>query len=865
MIAVALAATLVAAVAGASGTIAASAEKLLSRTAGLADLRVKHRYNGRLAEPLVGVLAKWPEVKLAAGSIETGATVRRVSGGRGEAVMVQGVEPALHERVEATRLESGRAVLAEGEIVLDGPVSRALGVTVGGEVEVTPSNEVDQGLFAGVADRMLGKSVSGWFRGNAKSGGVKLTLRVVGILDRPKLKILQRPFGMVALPQAQQLAGAPGRIDTVDLVLRDHYDAEAVEKSRAADLPPDARFRGAAAAAANMHKALTGMRVALSLITMIVFLSAGFIITTGLTTAVTERTRELAILRCIGAERGVIAASQLLAGVAISTAGGLLGLPLGLALAYTLYRRHSEVLIAGFRPSAFGIGLVIGGSILAGLLGALYPAVRAARVRPLRALASRAVKPTTRGVILCLSLGVLFAALPPLLMALPIPTDKVLWLFLALGLPLTFTGYFLLAVPVLFILVGAVVPTLAALFRVPRDVLRQSLAATPYRHGFTAGSLMVGLAMLIVIWTNGRSLMTDWFDNIRMPDGFACRMGSFGLVPLTPAEYAALKSTPGIATACPTAAFPVAALNAQFDPADSTPNLTLYVSFDPGSFFNMTSLTWVQGDPESAKRMLSRGKAVLVSREYLKAHGLGLGSKLTLRTVEGPVDFDVAGVISSPGLDIAVQYFGINRYYAQASVSSVFGSRTDAARYFGNDQMNLILLTFKPGVRPQPAIDAVLAAVPGITATSAREILDTIRAMSQRFLSIASLLAGATLLIACFGVGNLIVANIASRRFEYGVLRAVGSPRWMLGRLILAETTAMALVACVTGVLLGLQLALVARELHGRVLGLVYGLHAPWGVIAGGAGVVIAVALLAAAAPIARLVFTPPRVLLASE
>lgn len=864
--AVALATALVVAVAAAAGTVAASAELLFAKTTGLSDLRVKHRYNGRLDASLVETLSQWPEVAMAVGSLETGATVRRLAGDNPpEAVVLQGVELDRHERVAPPKITSGRMIHGDNEIVLDSALCELLGAQVGDEVEISLADGQGTQTLGGLADRMLGGSVSRWLGSAAPKRDAGERFVLVGILDRPKLKILQRPLGIVALARAQVIAGAPQQIDTVELMLRDNADSESVEEKRAADLPPDALFRGTAAATANVRKAIVGMRVMLSLITMIVFLSAGFIITTSLTTAVTERMRELAILRCIGTPRITLAVSQILSGVMLSSLGGLIGLPIGLAMAYFFYRSYADTLIAGYQPNVFGVLLAILASVMAGLIGGIYPAVRAAQVRPLQALAIRSVQPTTRGLVFCFVLGVLFISVQPLVLLLPVSTDAALAFYLTIGLPLTFTGYFLLAVPILVLLTKAITRPLAWLAVIPRDVLRQSVVATPYRHGFTAGALMVGLAMLVAIWTGGRSLMTDWFDTIRMPDGFACRMGTFGLVPLTDAEFSALKRAPGITAACPTAAFPVAAPSAQFGAADMGPGLTLFVSFDPDSFFDMTTLTWVQGDAESAQRMLKRGRAVLVSREYLKAHNLGVGSKLTLQTVQGPVDFDIAGVITSPGLDIAVQHFGIHRYYAQASVSSIFGSRADAARYFDNDQMNLILITFQRGMHSRVVMENLAAAVPGITATSAREIRDTIRFMSDRFLQIASAVSMTTLLIACFGVGNMIVAGIASRQFEYGVLRAVGASRWMPARLVLAETVLLAFTASIAGAMLGVQLALIGRVFHGRLLGLVYGVHVPWDVIAWGSLAVLALALLAAILPAIRLARTPPRVLLATE
>src|SRR4029079_4177935 len=93
---------------------------------------------------------------------------------------------------------------------------------------------------------------------------------------------------------------------------------------------------------------------------------------------------------------------------------------------------------------------------------------------------------------------------------------------------------------------------------------------------------------------------------------------------------------------------------------------------------------------------------------------------------------------------------------------------------------------------------------------------------SQTFMALASTVAIASLIIACLGVGNLILANIAARRYEYGVLRAMGASRGMLGRIVAAETLLVALVGCIVGTGLGIQLAATGQSLHRRLVGLVY-------------------------------------------
>jgi putative ABC transport system permease protein len=333
------------------------------------------------------------------------------------------------------------------------------------------------------------------------------------------------------------------------------------------------------------------------------------------------------------------------------------------------------------------------------------------------------------------------------------------------------------------------------------------------------------------------------------------------------AQWEAVSKVPGIVTACPTTMFPIQTqLGSSLGLKDITPTNTLYVSFDPDAFFKMTSLQWIQGDPVTAREKLAKGKSLLVSREYLVAHNIGVGSKLTLLTPkEGPVEFEVVGVVASAGLDLAVQFFGIQRVYSDAALSSVFGSREDAIRYFGVDAINLVLLSFDPDIPDSKILKSIDERIPGTHSGSARQIRTEVQGAAKDVMSIGSTAALAALFIAAIGVGNLIIANIASRRFEYGVLRSVGAGRFLLARLVAAETVIVALAGSVVGTTLGLQLAWIGQSFHQRILGITYTPELAWDVVGWGSCVVVGMALLAALPAITRLVLTPPRSLIAGD
>lgn len=97
-----------------------------------------------------------------------------------------------------------------------------------------------------------------------------------------------------------------------------------------------------------------------------------------------------------------------------------------------------------------------------------------------------------------------------------------------------------------------------------------------------------------------------------------------------------------------------------------------------------------------------------------------------------------------------------------------------------------------------------------------RKLKNDISAVLKRSMFIVSVIAVMSMLVACLGVADLIVAGIDARRFEFGVLRAVGARRGPILRLVLAEAVLVSLAAMVLGTLMGLQAVWAGQKVRRR-------------------------------------------------
>lgn len=776
---------------------------------------------------------------------------------------VNGIDSAIEFEARPIELIDGRYPLKIDEIVIDLRVAQRLSYTF---KEQTRSGKgvdlfADPGAYLSKDYPTPDQAVQTQREAELLNAGVGV--RIGSVLTVPRLFGRARQLVVVGIAAPAPLGGKPiafTTLETLDALARNKGMLTDIELQLAEDIDPqtfvdtnedaalpDAILQTTGRITSGVEQNMQASQLGFVLVSVIALISAAFIITTGLTTGVAEQQRTLAVLRAIGARRHQLAIAQMLVGIIVAGLGVLMGLPLGIATAYVLSRIFDQQMSQGLVIPPIMLTLTVAGAVGAGLIGAMWPAWRAASLSPLRAMTVRATPQTIKGIGLVGTAGAV-GVLSMIAIVLTLSgTSAFFWIYASVGLPAMFLGYFLVSVPLVVLIARVCSVPISMLFGLPGQLLGRTVRATPYRHGFTAGALMTGLALMIGIWTNGSAAMRDWLGKVEFPDAFA-----YGL-PLSEEAQVILDDLPFVDQTCAismravrTDAFGVEGLSSY---------KTNFIAFEPGPFLEMARLEFVQGDQQTAVQRLNEGGAVIVAREFLVARGLGVGDTFSC-TDNNDVqhDFEIVGVVTSPGLELVSQYFDLGDNFVNQAIGSVFGSRADMIEKFGMRTAQLIQIDLNEDalaeMGDERAIDEIRRALLGagvLNVGSGRIIRRQIEAVFTSTLVVFSTVAIGAMLVACFGVANLIIAEVNARRYEMGVLRAVGASRGQLVRLITAQALIIALTACVLGTGLGVQAAWGGREINRRVIGLDLENAIPYDAIALSWGVAITLSLLAAA------------------
>ncbi|HET8547881.1 MAG TPA: FtsX-like permease family protein, partial [Bryobacteraceae bacterium] len=210
---------------------------------------------------------------------------------------------------------------------------------------------------------------------------------------------------------------------------------------------------------------------------------------------------------------------------------------------------------------------------------------------------------------------------------------------------------------------------------------------------------------------------------------------------------------------------------------------------------------------------LAQPDSLIVTNSFAERHGMKIGTRVPMQTMEGEKRFVVRGITKSGGLASA---FGGN-----LAIMDVYGAQA----LFGRGRMfDRIDIAVHEGLNPADVarrLRDLLGPTYEVQAPSSRgqhfEALSRVYGLSA---NISSLFA---LFIGLFIIFNTFSIAVAQRRSEIGILRALGATRRQIRVLFLAESVVIGLAGSVAGIGLGLLLARGMAGYISDILGEIYG------------------------------------------
>ncbi len=857
--AIALSVSLVVSVTSGYASVEAAAFKFLSTYMGNFDAQLTKSgdLRGGIRESVCDELLTDTDVKGVVRRLEMESGLLDTSGKPilGRPANVFGIKRPDDKRVENMEMEAGKWFDASDshDAVIDQAAARLIKTG-------DPKNVDDKSPSLKVGDTFLLPGTSG-----------TLEFRVTGIVHKPGILAAVTPTIYVPLQTLQKftMPDEPPQVTRIQIDLKESADAKTFAdrwKTRLAAEDPMIKLRLSSENKSQLDQDLQSLHTLSYLGGMVSMTAAMFIVFSSLSMGVTERQRTLAMLRAIGAYRSQLGILVILEGILLAAIGVAVGIPLGILWTKIVVWRFPDMFAAGMTISRGGLLLASLGSIAAALVASFLPAFSAMRVSPLEAMTSMATQTTMRVPILCAIAGLFLIAIDPLLMFGPVNRNVVFYGHFLLGLPGLMVGYFLLAPIFVWTIERLLGPLVAAMLGIQYAMLRQQLSGGLWRAAGTCAALMVGLAILVVLQVQGHSMLSGWKLPDKFPDIFIV---SFKFGGMKPDEQQKLNKVPGIRDG---EVMPIAIAAPEFGSnifsvagAAVVPDATMFFGVEPEQALRMMELDFRQGDPKSAIAALKLGRHVIVTQEFHELKGLNVGDKIALKTPRhGTVDYTIAAVVWSPGIDVIVSMFDMGRQFDQRTAASMFGTLDDAREDFGVNGVYLFAANLDLGVDKEAVMQQVKQAVGafGMRAGDVRHIKAAIQQGFGRLLLLISTVAFAAMAVASLGVTNTIMASIRSRRWQFGVLRSIGVTRSGLLRLVLAEALLLGMIGVGLGLVAGFQLSIDAHELSHIILGYSAPTEVPWGILIFGTALVLLIALVASIMPAITVSRTEPLELL---
>jgi putative ABC transport system permease protein len=741
-----------------AGTASRAFDDIYQAVAGKAALEVAPPIGIPFDQSIAESIRNTPGVKEVAPLIQRPANV--YVGDRRVQIVLMAVDPARDRAVHDYEITSGKSLEEDPNgVILDATFAKGLDLKPGDKMEMQTLRGILPAPIVGVYAS----------KGTATTG--------------------QGAVLLMPLRSAQYLFKSPKKIYSAQIVLQPDADEDAVKAAIAKALPkgievhrPPGRSPLAEETSLSTEQ---GMRMARAFSLLV----AVFIITNTFLINVTQRRRQLGIMRAIGATRGQIASMIYTEAILMGLAGTVFGSLLGIAGAHFLNVGMGALYKTTLPPiqltaTPFLLAILFGMGI--SLIAAALPARKASHMSPLEAMRDVThdeIAGVSRWFVLTglllvvISSGVMIASI---LGSLPMMIAVWAAIFLLIGL--------VLMLPIaLQALSNGVAALLRPFVRIESRLARMQLLRHRSRTTLTVGVVFiavatgVGLASAII---DNVSNVQDWYRKAFAADFFVRAMapdvGSGLMADLPESMGEEIKKIPGITyidatrlVSAKVAGQQVILIAREYNSPQEPP------------------LEIVSGDPKTVRDRLMAGEAV-ISSVLAERTGLKIGEEIPFETEDGTKQFKIAAIAND------YQAGGLTMYLALDVAKKVLGIGGVSGYILQVDHAQIAPI--------RQALEKICESN-GILLQSASDIQRSIDRMISGAVAGLWVMVVLGLLVAAFGVANTLTMSVLEQTREIGLLRIIAMTRAQVRKTIFSQALMIALLAIVPGIVAGLMVA----------------------------------------------------------
>jgi putative ABC transport system permease protein len=706
-------------------------------------------------ESLLPKVQAVPGVRFAEGSVQAFAQI--IDPATGKSITTGGaptIGSSWSANLSAFTLVEGAAPVGPHQVVIDAGTAADHHLVVGQQVRI--------GTFAGTD----AYTISGVVRFGSSNS------------------LLGASFAIFDLPTAQRLFDREGTFDFIYVQGDGSATPEQLAERISGVIPSGYQaITGATAASEQQDQVNEGLgflRTGLLVFGFVALFVGAFIIFNTFNIVVTQRSRELALFRALGARRRQVMTSVLVEAAVVGLVASIVGVLVGMVLAIGLKALVGAIGLK-LPPTALVVeartivvSLILGTGIT--IVAAISPARRASRLAPIEALReSTAPSSSIRRRVIIGSL-VTLGGIGALAAGLFGGVSNA-GIVVGLGAGLTFVGVAMLSP----LVARPIASILGRPFRrsISGKLGGENANRNPRRTASTAAALMIGLGLVAFVAVFAASLkasVTAVLDRTIRSD---LMLTASQFSPFSPQLAKDLASDPNFS------AVSVLRQSAEAKVGSST---TFPVGIDPAT---ITDVANIEMDAGSITH-LSGSDTVAVSRTEADSKGFTVGETLQMEFARtGTQTLTVVGIFEPNAFlnDYAVSLDTYDANVAQQLDSVVF-------------------LKYAPGVDQAAARAGVETLVdrdyPSVDVDDQEQTKQAYVMQVDQIFAIVYVLLILSVFISAFGIVNTLGLSIYERIRELGLLRAVGMSKRQVKRMVRVEAVIIAVLGALLGLVVGI-------------------------------------------------------------